>query len=147
MNSKWLVMAGLRNWTPALQLSIRSWQFFTELKRPTEGKFWFVPLFLLYYTGGESAQKWCTITDHELRWQNKCGVLILLKVLPGPRPVWARVQLRYCEQLLYTTLTCITKKRIERYSGSCRLWRCSYSEAIDKVVGSLHCNHFNDRRQ
>ena len=21
------------------------------------------------------------------------------------------------------------------------------SEAIDKVVGSLHCNHFNDRRQ
>ena len=32
-----------------------------------EGKFWLVALFLLYYTGGKSAQKRCTNTDHESR--------------------------------------------------------------------------------
>ena len=50
------------------------------------------------------------------------------------------------EQLLYTTLTKfpgITEKRIQRYSGSCE---DVPSEAIDKVVGSLRYNHFNDRR-
>ena len=52
------------------------------------------------------------------------------------------------EQLLYITLTKFPVKQRKELSNILARVDCEdvSSEAIDKVVGSLHCNHFNDRR-
>ena len=49
----------------------------------------------------------------------------------------------------YTTLTKFPVKQRKELSNILDRVDCEDvpSEAIDKVVGSLHCNHFNDRRQ
>ena len=49
---------------------------------------------------------------------------------------------------LYTTLTKFPVKQRKELSNILARVDCEdvSSEAIDKVVGSLHCNHFNDRR-